>query len=379
MAKAAKGAHLRDAKPAAASHMRPDPADENPYLAAAREADRNNRMVSLACIVLVVIIGAFAGSRHVIGRMGQEEPAAADVTEGPVVEASSFLLGQLSTGFFRQEVVEAEEAVTEAIWEADPENIHTGADAVLETVTSGQGVTTIAPVGFSQTGAAAQLDQAIADFEARGYVLGIALVDVTTGRAISYNADEPRYPASSIKAAFCTYVLEGNGLVSEGLVRTCIIDSSNDAYHALIRAYGQQGFSEWLAPMAPNAAGNAAAHYYPWISPSEFLAVWQEIYRFGTSDEPGAAELAGFLGRTTTTAWGELFRGEWEVWAKAGWYPSTIERATCDCGVVFSDCGPYIVVVMSDAPEDFEALKPVLDALNVAHGKMCGGSTESRL
>ena len=77
---------------------------------------------------------------------------------------------------------------------------------------------------------------------------------------------------------------ETNGPVSEGLVKPCIIDSSNEAYHSLIRTYGQQGFSEWLAPMAPDAAKNAAVHFYPWISPNEFLAVWQEIYRFGTSD-----------------------------------------------------------------------------------------------
>ena len=31
---------------------------------------------------------------------------------------------------------------------------------------------------------------------------------------------------------------------------------------------------------------------------------------------------------------------------------------------------------MSDAPEDFDALFPLEDALNAAHGRMCGGSTK---
>ena len=361
--------HLKDAAPKA-SHLKADPAQTNPYLAAAREADRNLRAVSVALVVMAVVtIVATYLLSGVGARTGSDDRAAyVEFTAAPAIASAGQLILQVE-----------EDALELALWEADPENIHTEADATLETATSARGVTTNAPEGFVQTSASAQLDQAIADFEARGYVLGFALVDIETGRSIAYNADEPRYPASSIKAAFCAFVYETNGPVSEGAVKTCIIDSSNDAYHSLIRAYGQQPFSEWLMPMAPNAAGNAAAHFYPWISPNEFLAVWQEIYRYCSSDEPGAAELAGYLGSTTTTAWGELFRGDWEVWAKAGWYPSTAERATCDCGVVFSDCGTYVVVVMSDAPEDFEALKPVLDALNAAHGKMCGGSTDSRL
>lgn len=371
MAKDAQGAHFK----AGGKAPTPQPAHvkvpDNPYLAAAQEAQRNQRGVSIICGVLVVIAIAITGVMSTV-HAADDEPETS--LETPLEMSLGPALLPLDD-IARRSAASAEQI----LWDADPENIRTEAGAALETATSAQGVTTNAPEGFVQTSASAQLDQAIADFESRGYMLGFALVDVETGRSIAYNADEPRYPASSIKAAFCTFVYETNGPVSEGAVKTCIIDSSNEAYHSLIRTYGQQPFSEWLMPMAPNAAGNAAAHFYPWISPNEFLVVWQEIYRYCSSDEPGAAELAGYLGSTTTTAWGELFRGDWEVWAKAGWYPSTAERATCDCGVVFSDCGPYVVVVMSDAPEDFEALKPVLDALNVAHGKMCGGSTDSHL
>ena len=75
---------------------------------------------------------------------------------------------------------------------------------------------------------------------------------------------------------------------------------------------------------------------------------------------------------------GWTLRDYYTVWAKAGWYPKdgTNSEATVDAGVVFSDCGPYIFVVMSDAPEDFDALFPLEDALNAAHGRMCGGSTK---
>lgn len=372
MATESQAAHLRQEEARhGGAHFGPDSAERDPRLAAEREAQRNLRGVAAICLMLVAAALLLSASLSPLGGSADDAQSLPAHVGAPLGRTVGRMLGELAK--------EEEALERQAAWLANPENILTGANAELETVTSPAGVTATAPVGFSQTSPSAALDQAVADFEDKGYVLGFMLVDVDTGRTLAYNADEPRYPASSIKAAFCTYVFETNGLVSEGLVKPCIIDSSNEAYHALIRAHGQQGFSEWLAPMAPDAAGNAAVHFYPWISPREFMAVWQEIYRFGSSDEPGAAELTDYLGQTTTSAWGDLLRDEWVVWAKAGWYPTTVERATNDCGIVFSDCGPYIAVVMSDAPEDFEALAPVLDALNAAHGKMCGGSIESRL
>ena len=346
-------------------------ANQGAHYSADHEAARNLRAVSGILLVMLAVVVATLGPRQ--ARVTSSGTGAA--TPSSVELSVSHGVRQAADLVSRHERVVAEHALLEV----DPELIDTSAEAALETHVSGAGVSSTAPLGFSQTSEAIALDQAIAAFEAHDYVLGFALVDVGTGRGLSYNADEPRYPASSIKAAFCTMVYEQNGPVSEGLVAPCIIESSNEAYHALSREYGQQAFADWLAPMAPEAAENAAEHLYPWISPREFLVVWQEVYRYGTSGEPGAAELTGYLSQTSTSAWGELLRDEWEVWDKAGWYPTTTERATCDCGVIFSDCGPYVVVVMSDAPEDFEALKPVLDAINVAHGKMCGGSTESHL
>ena len=76
------------------------------------------------------------------------------------------------------------------------------------------------------------------------------------------------------------------------------------------------------------------------------------------------------LAATNYTALGALLRDECEVWAKPGWYP------TDDAGVVFSDCGTYVIVVMTDMNSDLRGLLPLVDALNAAHGALCGGSAE---
>jgi hypothetical protein len=115
------------------------------------------------------------------------------------------------------------------------------------------------------------------------------------------------------------------------------------------------------------------------MSANGMLGCWKEIYRFGTSGEAGSDLLTSCLAQSNHSAWGGLLRDRYTVWSKPGWYPANeglASTATADNGIVFSDCGDYAVAVLTDAPSDFDALMPVLDALNAAHGKMCGGSSK---
>lgn len=262
----------------------------------------------------------------------------------------------------------------------DETPLETGPDAPVTTQTTPAGVVATAPDGFLATPSCERLDQAVEEVRTKGYDLGFVLVDLDTGRSLSYNADERLYPASCIKAAYCAMVMETNGGAAgmSATVEDCLVNSSNDAFHALIDAFGLASYGSWLeAHGAPAAGADAYVYYYPWISANELASVWREVWRYGTSGEAGASELVGYLARTNHTPMGGLLRGEYEVWSKPGWYPADGSglSATNDAGVVFSDCGPYVLVVMTDASEDFDALFPLVDALNAAHGKMCGGAS----
>ena len=237
-----------------------------------------------------------------------------------------------------------------------------------------------APV-VSATEAFAQVDAEIAALRNQGYSVGVSLVDLQTGRSISYNADERLYPASSIKALYCAMVCEtsrGSGGMADVMER-CLVNSSNEDYEALIGAYGMPAFGAWLgAHGATEAAYDGSIWYYPDISAGELAACWQEIYHFGTSGEAGGAELAGYLARTNYTPAGALLRDECEVWAKPGWFPDNGELvATNDAGVVFSESGPYVFAVMTDMSANLDGLTPLIDALDAAHDVMCGHAEES--
>ena len=261
-------------------------------------------------------------------------------------------------------------AEAEAAPQEDTTALDTGAGAKVTAFATSGGISVTAPAGFESTPTC--------------YHLGFAMVDLKTGRGASYNASQKFYPASSIKAVYVTAILEsthGGAASSSDAITKCLVDSDNDAFRTLLKTYGYRVYGSWLQSHAPEAAQEAYGYNYPHISAAGMLNCWREVYRFGKSGEPGASLLTGCLARTNHSAWGALLRDRFTVWSKPGWYPTNeglASTATADNGIVFSDCGDYAVAVLSDAPSDFGSLLPVLDALNAAHGKMCGGSSALR-
>lgn len=257
--------------------------------------------------------------------------------------------------------------------------LETGGKAKVVKTKTSQGIQLNAPEGFDKTPTCENLDAAVKAFREKGYNLGFVMIDLKTGRSATYDADRKLYPASCVKAIYCTAIAEANGGFggSASTAQDCIVNSSNDAYHSLISSYGLPTYASWLEAHGAKDAGSMAyVHFYPDMTANELASSWRGIYDFCKSDKPGASQLAEWLGSSNHTPLGGLLRpGGTKVWAKPGWYPAdgSGKVATNDAGIVFSDCGDYLCVVMSDASEDFDSLFPVIDALNAAHGKMCSG------
>ncbi|HJA29932.1 MAG TPA: hypothetical protein IAA15_10275 [Candidatus Olsenella pullicola] len=256
-----------------------------------------------------------------------------------------------------------------------------GGDVTLETT---DGITVTGPAGFSETEEFQRVEDEIEKVHQDGHDLGIVLLDLHTGRGLSYGAGEQRYSASTAKALFCAMIYERHGTAGGNarLVEGAVVDSSNEDYFALFHHYSEEEFFDWLATSgAPNATEPAQAEHYLWISAAETAECWEHIWRWWLTGAEGADELAGLLGRTRHSAMGGLLRQRYDAWCKPGWYEEDWLNiaATNDVGVVFSDCGPYVLVVMTDYGSDFEPLFPIIDALNACHGALCGGSTESLL
>lgn len=282
---------------------------------------------------------------------------------------------------------DSEQAETPATAEETPEErvivqeeqLHpvTMAEAATHTSTGEDGLTVTAPEAFLEREELGTVRSEIAKLEETGVEVSVALVDLETRRGLWYDADASHYPASSIKAAYCTWICEGHG-GSGGMadsMASCLLYSSNDDYHALLDAFGLSAYAAWLGEKgAPQAASTGGSYYYPYTTANELASIWQEIHRYGTSGEAGSEELVGYLSQTTSTPLGETLRESYEVWSKAGWYPAdgTGLQSTNDAGVVFSDTGTYVVVIMTNMSSNLDGLKPLIAALDEAHDVMCG-------
>lgn len=255
-------------------------------------------------------------------------------------------------------------------------SIVTMAEAPALTSTTEAGLTVTAPEAFLATDELAAVETEISQLEADGYQVCVSLVDLETRRGITYEPDVSMYPASCIKALFCTWLYETYGGAGDmsAVVENCIVNSSNDAYSSLIDTYGISSFLSWLSTHGGPTYESSGLQHYPNMTAAQLEAAWEEVYRFCSSEEEGASELAGYLSQTTTSPIASVLRGTHTVWSKAGWYPTDeYDLSTSnDAGVVFSETGDYVLVIMTDIGADLDALEPLISALDAAHETMCG-------
>lgn len=326
---------------------------------------RRRRIVAAAGAALLVAVAAVAAATLLVPRLADD---------GTGAGAPATATGEGATGD-ADEGGEEPPAVTERT--ATPVTME---EAPTRSTTTDDGLSVTAPEAFLSSSELEDVREEISALEeGRGAMVCVVLLDLETRRGITYDADTPMYPASSIKAAYCTWVMESHGGAAgrSAVVEDCLVNSSNDAFHELIDAFGLPAYASWLsAHGAPSAARTAGTYFYPDITASELASVWEEIWRYGTSDDAGGSELAGYLARTGSSPIAAELRDDCEVWAKPGWYPADAADlpASNDAGVVFSDEGPYVMVVMTDIGSDLDALRPLISALDAAHERMCGDS-----
>lgn len=233
--------------------------------------------------------------------------------------------------------------------------------------------------GFASSDGRKRLERAVDAFEARGWKVGFCLFDLTTQEGLSYHADEEFYPASSIKGPYLVSLFESEvegGDVSldelRDLSRDLVLYSDNDAYHALLAAYGTDRLAAWAAGagVSEGLPERVRAAFYPRLCARDLACMWQRAYRYLSSGTAGARFLADLFSRRETSAFAAALPGT-VSWSKAGWYPEQdgwgSDATTSEAGVVFSDSGPYVLAVLTTAPEDFDALAELVRALDDAH------------
>jgi hypothetical protein len=246
--------------------------------------------------------------------------------------------------------------------------------SALNSAGSSSGISLIGDSGFSLNSAAGKrLQNAVNNLRNKGYSVGFAMIDLTSGLGISSSATQSFYSASTIKGAYVAainhYSASSTSSYIRGLMTNTILYSSNDAYEALRRTYGGGVMQSQMD--YSGVSSFSASSYYCNTSARDFAKLWVGNYWYFYEDTNSNSAWCRSLytqGLTGTNAIiYNALGSSYTVYAKPGWISEPGYLARNDTGVVMSNSGAYAIAVMSTAYNDIDGLKELVRALDDVH------------
>ena len=232
-----------------------------------------------------------------------------------------------------------------------------------------------------ETSSYAQLKRAIGAFENKGYNVSFVLRNLASEQEISYDAERDYYPASSIKGPYVTSLfqmqVEPGAVpiddVSE-LVALTVLYSDNDAYRELRELYGGDTFVQWLRDAGVNERPyvtfeDFATTNYPRICTRQLAQMWMHVNAYLSSGTDLAKQLRElFLTREVAPMRDAISSTSTISIGKAGWMDEEDEESgatpsTTEAGIIYTKEGNFLIVLMSDAPAEFDDVLPIINAL----------------
>lgn len=217
-----------------------------------------------------------------------------------------------------------------------------------------------------------QLYEVMAEFDAYYYDYSFTLIDIRTGRGISYNPDQIFYPASSIKGPFALSLADLNpdaAVTYNNTITNMLVNSDNDAYALLNNTFGRQYIQQWFADC--NIVSSYANYKYPRLSSRDVAKLWVHGYDFLMNNELGPTAME-WLNHPNQSVIYSVLGEMYETYSKAGWMlgeePSY--NASVDAGIVMSDVGPYVIVIQSNIPDNLDRLSNLVLVLEQIHQEM---------
>ncbi len=243
-----------------------------------------------------------------------------------------------------------------------------------------------------------ELQQKVFDVTGRySYLLKCTFyaIDLDSGMSVGLNADDPMATASTVKAGYCyscmlqiensdqyslddkveyrpRHFLSGSGvtkttpfgtvLTVRELIHRTLYYSDNVAYYMLLDYFGGDYYNSLMESIGVSHRLDWNGERWGFYSAHELGLIWQAIYRYRTQSDNGAL-LWEYL---TTNLYNEFAEEltEYPVIAhKSGWGKDRF-AGFHDAGVVCTERGDYVLVVMTDTEESNRCLHRVARAVD---------------
>lgn len=145
--------------------------------------------------------------------------------------------------------------------------------------------------------------------------------------------------------------------------------SSNEDYLYLRGTFSSGIFADRLC--AAGVDPSCASTDYTWYSPRELGKMWLSMYGcFGNAGAAGQQMSTLFSHGCYSSICCEL-GDRYAVRSRLCWYPQAWPyTATNDASIVYAGDDPYLVAVLSNAPECLDLMRPMVRALDAVHADM---------
>lgn len=236
-----------------------------------------------------------------------------------------------------------------------------------------------------------------------GDYFSFVYIDLESGCSMSYNADVIYQTCSVIKPSLAVYILKngfditrnitltkyyggsgvlkssdvGKSFTAEYLIEVMLTESDNTAYVHLLKEYGQQEFSDYLASIGNKNTNVGSPTWYKFglISARDLAVMMKDVYDFSLESEKGA----WVLELMQKTSYNELItsvEGGIPVGHKYG-EDNGIEPSLHDAAVYLGE-HPYVLVILSKSDVDsdisYDKFRAITVLVNDFHAAMHGGA-----
>lgn len=209
------------------------------------------------------------------------------------------------------------------------------------------------------------------------------MCDLKNHKGIAYGCDALFYGASSIKAPYFAAVVKRFPEALEeykGAIQDTLLTSSDSSYKEVLAAYGKEPMRAFCTE---SGARVSIADSLPWASYSarDLALMWSYAYSLyprnhtldvlgSWSQSPTVSTIHSALGSAyITRSKAGYIDAEGEIVEGIN-YGKQVFRVSDDGGIVYAPNGAYVVAIMSNVPDNHDALNPLTLAIDKAHQEM---------
>jgi len=198
----------------------------------------------------------------------------------------------------------------------------------------------------------------------KGYKTGFVVMNLKNLSGFSYNADEKIYSASTIKGPYVVSLVKSDNAVFEKekkRIGAVLVSSSNYDYEYLRDKYGDKCFIDFSSKTGNDLKIDTTRNYQL-LTPKNLAHLWLGNYLFFESGEVGE-KLGGIFEKPEISPINKVFSEEFVTRTKAGWITKNKIHVTNDAGIVYTENGDYLIVIMTTAPCDFSVVENIAEAI----------------